>query len=144
MRHNVSRYLVSVAVILVGLLIAKFGSWWWTQRQWFELESKQLATIDQLRHFPPVGVKRNRWEGDLVTLYNVWGNVTYHPDYSGLSNEQMHTLHLKLEGIIAGTTQENSIESVDRVFELMLQNSPRKDFISRYREIFRAYREAAR
>lgn len=141
MGNNLNRYLVAVAVILIGLLIAKCGSWWWTQREWFKLQNKQLATIEQLGQFPPVGTDQNRWESELITLYNVWANVTYRPDYSGLSNAQMHSLHLKLEKIIAETTRENAIESIDSIFNLMLQNSPREEFITRHRDIFEKYRK---
>ena len=143
MRHSINKYLFAVVVIIASLLIAKFGMWRWTISHFSELQSDQLATIDQLGQFPPAGVEPQQWESSLGTLHNVWANVFCYPEYSGLSSAQMQSLQMKLDEILAETTQDNSIESVDRVFELMLQNSPRKEFISRYREGFQYYRKVA-
>jgi hypothetical protein len=56
----------------------------------------------------------------------------------------MRSLKLKLERIVAETTRENSIESVDRVFQLLLLRGQKIDFISGYRDEFRSLREATR
>lgn len=131
------KYVIVPLLIIVGLVAARLGTWWWTQRQWFDLQAQQLATIERIGEFPPAGWNRNTWKSALITPYNVWGNVTYHPDYSKISNEEMRSLKLKLDRIVAETTRENSIESVDRVFQLLLQRGQKIEFISRHRDEFR-------
>lgn len=51
----------------------------------------------------------------------------------------MRSLQLKLERIVAQTTPENSIESVDQVFQLLLQRGHKTDFISGYRDELLAF-----
>ncbi len=51
----------------------------------------------------------------------------------------MCSLQLKLEQIVAETTPENSIESVDQVFQLLLQRGQKTDFISGFRDEFRTF-----
>jgi hypothetical protein len=133
-----------LAVVLGGVFAARFGAWWWTQREGFDLQAQQMATIKRLGEFPPEGQSREVWENALVTPYNVWGNVTYAPNYSNVGNQEMRSLLTDLEAIVSTTTTENSIESVDRVFQLLLRRGQKTEFISGYREEFRAYFEDAR
>jgi hypothetical protein len=70
--------------------------------------------------------------------------VTYHPNYSHISNDEMRSLQQSLEQIVATTTSENSIESVDQVFQLLLQRGQKTEFISGYRDEFRTYFETMR
>jgi hypothetical protein len=51
----------------------------------------------------------------------------------------MRSLQLELERIVAETTPDNSIESVERVFQLLLQRGQKVDFISGYRDEFRTF-----
>lgn len=141
MRKDHVKYAIASIVIVLGVLTAWFGASWSTQRQWFDLQARQLATIQRLGEFPPAGWKRAAWQNALVTPYNVWGNVTYHPKYSKISNEEMRSLQRKLERIVAETTPDNSIESVDHVFQLLLQRGQKTDFISGYRDEFRTFGE---
>lgn len=136
--------MVLAVVVVGGVFAARFGAWWWTQREWFELQASQMATIKRLGEFPPKGQARETWENALVTPYNVWGNVTYHPNYSHISNDEMRSLQQSLEQIVATTTSENSIESVDRVFQLLLQRGQKTEFVSGYRDEFQAYFETDR
>ncbi|MFM9065267.1 MAG: hypothetical protein ACKOOI_19845 [Pirellula sp.] len=117
------------------------GALWWTERQWFDLQAQQLATIERIGEFPPPGCERATWQNALVSPYNVWGNATYSPRYSKISNEEMRSLQRKLEQIVAETTPDNSIESVDHVFQLLLQRGQKPNFISGYRDEFRTFGE---
>ena len=144
MRLSIRTYAVVAVLIVVGVLAARFGAWWWTQRQWFDLQAQQLATIKRIGEFPPEGQVHERWKNALVTPSNVWGNVTYHPNYSKISNEEMRSLLANLEEIVSTTTPENSIESVDRVFQLLLKRGHKTEFISGYRDEFREYGETIR
>jgi hypothetical protein len=130
---------LTAVLILVCVLATWVGAWWWKHRQWFDLQQRQLATIERIGEFSPVGWDRDAWKNALVTPYNVWGNVTFHPDYSRTSNKEMRTLLRKLEQIVAETTPTNSMESVDRVFQLLLQRGRKTQFISGYRDEFRTY-----
>lgn len=141
MRKDHVKYAIASIVIVLGVLTARFGALCWTQRQWFDLQGQQLATIERIGEFPPTGCERATWQNALVTPYNVWGNVTYHPKYSKISNAEMRSLQRKLERIVAETTPENSIESVDDVFQLLLQRGQKTDFISGYRDVFQKFAE---
>jgi hypothetical protein len=143
-KMNARKVTLAAVFIIVAVFAARFGAWWWTQRQWFDLQAQQLATIERIGEFPPEDRDRERWRNALITPYNVWGNVIYHPNYSHISNEEMLSLQLSLKQIVATTTSENSIESVDRVFQLLLQRGQKTEFISGYRDEFRAYFEATR
>lgn len=136
---SIWKYALAAVFIVVVMLAARFGAWWWTQRQWFDLQAQQFATIERIGEFPPEGQDRERWKNALITPYNVWGNVTYHPNYSHISNDEMLSLQASLEQIVATTTSESSIESVDQVFQLLLQRGQKTEFISGYRDEFRAY-----
>lgn len=144
MKMSIWKYALAAVLIVVVVLAAGFGAWWWMQRQWFDLQAQQLATIERIGAFPPEGQDRERWKNALVTPYNVWGNVTYHPNYSHISNDEMRSLQASLEEIVATTTPENSIESVDRVFQLLLTRGQKTEFISGYRDEFRTHFETAR
>ena len=137
-----SRYpkIVCAAFLIVVVLLAvTVGPSIWTRRLWFDLQAQQLATIERLGDFPPPGWEQRTWKNALVTPYNVWGNVTFTPEYSKISNDEMRTLKAKLEQIVAETTSEKSFESVDRVFQLLLQRGQRTEFISGYRDEFRTF-----
>jgi hypothetical protein len=144
MRTSYKKLLVVAGVILFVVLAAKFAAWWWTQRQWFELQKEQLLTIRRIEAFPPAGWDRRTWKEALIAPHNVWGSVTFSPDYSNISIEEMRSLKLNLEQIVAETTSDNSFESVDRIFQLMLEFGRRKEFISGYRDEFRSYSEQSR
>ena len=133
------KYAAVLFSIVVALLAATVGMSIWTRHVWFDLQAQQLATIERIGDFPPVGWNGATWKNALVTPYNVWGNVTFTPDYSKISNDEMRTLKSKLDQIVAETTRENSIESVDRVFELLLQRGQKIPFIVGYRDEFRTY-----
>jgi hypothetical protein len=109
------------------------------QREWFDLQAQQLATIKRLGDSPPPGWQPRVWQSAVGTPYNVWLNVTYHPDYSKISIEEMRLLQGKLEEIVSQTTPENSLDSVDRVFQLLLERGRRTEFISGYRDEVRSY-----
>jgi hypothetical protein len=53
----------------------------------------------------------------------------------------MRTLLGELEQIVALTTTNNSMESVDRVFQLLLQRGLKTEFVSGFRDEFRTYVE---
>ena len=99
MRKNYWIYAIAAAAVVVVALTAWLGGWWWSQQQWFELQRQQLSTIKRLGEFPPAGWSPNAWKSALVTPYNVWGNVTYHPSYSKISNQEMRLLQFQLEQI---------------------------------------------
>lgn len=126
-------------------MLAALTAWWSTkwsaQRQWFALQHQQMATIQRLEDFPPPGWDPGVWRSALVTPYNVWGNVTYHPGYSHISIDEMRSLQSQLDQIVAETTSENSFDSVDRVFQLLIRRGQKTDFIAGYREEFRMYRD---
>ena len=139
MRIKAWNYVLTPVVLAACVLAMWVAAWSWKQLQWFELQQRQLATIDRIGEFPPNGWDRYAWKNALVTPCNVWGNVTYHPDYSKISSEEMRSLLEELEQIVAETTPANSMESVDRVFELLLQRGRKTEFISGYRDEFRTY-----
>lgn len=134
---NHRRSAIVILSIAVSGVTMWFGSSLWAQRQWFDLQAQQMATIRRIEAFPPLGWEPRSWSNALVIPYNVWGNVTDHPSYSKISNAEMRSLLSKLEQILAVTTRDNSSESVDRVFSLLLQRGQKSDFISAYREEFR-------
>ena len=139
MRTPYRKYAIAAIVIVLGVLTAAIGMRSWARREWFDLQARQLATIKRLEEFPPGGCDQRTWENALITPYNVWGNVTYNPDYSNISNEEMRSLQMKLEQIVAETTPENSFESVDRVYQLLLERGRNTEFISAYRDEFRGW-----
>jgi len=112
---------------------------WQIQRQWFALQTQQRATILQLERFPPTDWDRDIWNNFIVLTHNVWGNAVYSPSYSEISNQEMRVLKVRLEQILAETTPNNSIDSVDQVYQLLLQRSEKTAFISPYRESFHTY-----
>lgn len=130
-----------LVVVAIGLA-SWLGPIWWMQRQWFALQREQMSTIMRLGELPPTGWSRDGWRNAVVTLHNVWGNVTYHPTYSGIDVPQMRSLQSDLDRILGETTAENCLESVDRVFELLLPYGKDPRFITGYRDEFRRYREA--
>ena len=134
------RYLKIVAAtffIVLVLFAVTVGPSIWTRRVWFGLQAQQLATIKRLGDFPPPGWEQKTWKNALVTPYNVWGNVTFTPEYSKISNDEMRALKDKLEQIVDKTNRDNSIESVDRVFQLLLDQGQRTPFITGYRDALR-------
>lgn len=141
-RLQAMNYRKSGIAILVAVLVgftAWFGTVSWKKRQWFELQSQQLATIKRLEKFPPAGWDPVTWRNALVTPYNVWGNVTYSPSYSAISNAEMRALQSNLDQIVAEATTENSMECVDRVFAILLHRGWKTQFITGYRDEFRAF-----
>jgi hypothetical protein len=125
-------------VILAALIgcAVKFGIWWWTNREWKDIQSRQMAAISSLADVPPEGWFRFDWEEEVITLYNAWGNVTFTSEYSGLSNTEMRLLAIELEGIVSKATPANCFEKVDQIFVLMLRFSKSPEFVSRNREYF--------
>ena len=145
MQMNSLKYFGLALLVIVGVLTAKIGAWWWMQREWFDLQVQQLATIERIGEFPPPGWDPKLWKNVVITPYNVWGNVTYHPNHhSNISIDEMRSLQTTLDQIVTETTRENSIESVDRIFQLMLQRGHETDFISWYHDLFRKQTRASR
>lgn len=137
----VRRRTVAAAVVLV-LVLALFVVGWSVnrQRQWFALQRQQLQTVLRLEQQRPSGWSAAAWENAVVTTHNVWGNVTYAPEYSGLSLTEMQRLQQRLEEIVANTTAENSRDSLDQVFELLLSlPRARREFITGYRDEIRSW-----
>jgi hypothetical protein len=135
----------SVAMAVLAICAALVMWWvpaWWTQRQWFALQAQQMATIRRLEAMPPPGWDRGAWRNALVTVNNVWGNVTYTPAYSKLTVAEMRALQTRLEQVLAETSPANSVESVDRVFALLLEQGRKTVFITGYREEFREYQRS--
>ena len=131
---------ITFVLIVTAALAVWIGEASWRMRQWFALQSQQLATIKEMEEFVPAGWSSDAWRNALVTLYNVWGNVTYHPSYSQLTIAQMRDMQSRLGEIRARTTPENAIESVDKIFELLTQRcSNKSEFITGFREEFRSF-----
>ncbi|WP_442481955.1 hypothetical protein [Aeoliella sp. SH292] len=95
-----------------------------------------MAAISSLADVPPEGWFRFDWKEEVITPYNVWGNITYTPEYSGLSNDEMRLLAIELDGIVSKATSANCFEKVDQIFMLMLRFSKNPEFVSRHREEF--------
>ena len=136
---NFRRRAFIALLFLAGISSAVIAVRWQTQRQWFALQTQQRATILQLERFPPTGWERDIWNNFVGLAHNVWGNVVYSPSCSQISNEEMLTLKMDLDRILAETTPHNSIESVDRVYRLLQRRGKNIEFISMYRDSFRTY-----
>lgn len=132
-------FLTFAAVIGIVAILIAMGRAMWLQQQWFELQQQQLGAIEKIAAYPPPGWEQAAWNNALITPYNVWGNVTYSPNYSKISNSEMQELRRQLEQIAAETNHSNSIESVDRVFELLLKRGQKIKFITEYRKEFKTY-----
>jgi hypothetical protein len=132
----------AILLVTVAALALWLGPPWWRQRQWFALQSRQMATIQRFETFPPSGWDHGAWRNALVTPYNVWGNVTYTPAYSKISISEMQELQTQLDRILAETSPDNSAESIDRIFGILLQRGQRTEFITGFRDEFRAYHDA--
>ncbi len=132
------RFLIGVITVAV-IMIAVFPlvRSWWTMRQWFGINSDQQSTIMMLTEHPPRNVSKADWEDALAIVPTIWGNVTFHPDYSGLSKGDMHALHLRLKRLVAQSNRDNAYETADSVFEMMHEWSPKTRFIEGYRDQFR-------
>ena len=133
----------SVKVVSAVIVMATVATWigrdMWLRRDWFEIQAQQLAAIKELEAYRPSGWEQRAWNNALVTPYNVWGNVIFSPDYSKIGNVEMRELKQQLDRIVAETNSGNSIESVDRVFSLLLQLGQRIEFITNYRAEFKTY-----
>lgn len=127
---------VAVTLVLVTAL-AWMGYAWRTQQRWFELNRQQRATIQRLEQFPPSGTDAGQWEQVIGTLHNVWGNVTYDPSHCGLNKDDMSELQRRLEGILQQTTSDNSIESCDRIYRILLEFAKNPRFVSGFHDEFR-------
>ena len=137
---SIGKLVLLLVLVLGGVLVIRFTKTAIAHRQWFDLQEQQLQTIKRLEAFPPPGCSARVWESAIVTPYNIWGNVTYHPEYSKISNKEMLALKLELDAIVAETNDENGFESVDRVFDLLLQRGQKIEFISGYRDEIREWR----
>ena len=62
----------------------------------------------------------------ITTPYNVWGNVTFDPIHSNISNWQMLHVEQKLDQIVTGT----NAASVDQVFQLLLSLDLKTEFVT--------------
>lgn len=136
---NLRRTAVLILLAIAAGVVAWFGLTIRQQRQWHDQLDQQLATIRRLEAFPPEGWSAGAWRSALLSPYNVWGNALYTPDYSGLSNAEMRAIQAELDVILAETTSENSIESVDRIYDLLLEHSDKTEFITGYRDEIREY-----
>lgn len=128
--------------VMTVIVMAAIAGWWLTmrstERKWFAIQRQQLALINQLAEFPPPVSDARAWREEIVTLHNVWGNVTFSPSYSQLTVTEMLSLQHDLEQILATTSAESSHLSVEQVFELLLERGQKPDFINGYREDFRS------
>ena len=132
----------SVALAILGIIVLLATAWTigaplLEQRAWFGVHREQLATIRKLNEFPPAGWTKHAWNNVVTTTHNVWGNVIYHPASSGLKHPEMVMLKHQLERIVAETNTDNSIESIEAVYTLLLQHGRKADFIIPYRDEFR-------
>src|SRR5687768_14499920 len=107
-------------LIMACITIAWLGRAWWIQKQWFSLQQEQMATIMRLQSLPPDANRRDEWREVIVMLHNVWGNVTFAPSYSEITNAEMEALQRRLTEIVEATTPENSIDSVDRIYGILM------------------------
>ena len=134
------RKFIFAAVSAVTIVAAfPFVRGWWNQRQWFVIYSEQKATIELLADHPPTNVTPSEWRNVVEIVPTIWGNVTFHPDYSGLSIDQMRAFQLRLQRLVDTTTGDTAYKSVDSVFEMMHEFSPNTRFIEGYREEFRRH-----
>tara|TARA_R110002111_G_scaffold258592_1_gene327844 strand:+ start:75 stop:533 length:459 start_codon:yes stop_codon:yes gene_type:complete len=134
------RKLICAVVSAVTVIAAfPFARNWWTLRQWFAIYSEQKATIELLADHPPTNVAPSEWRNVVAIVPTIWGNVTFHPDYSGLSNDEMRTLQRRLQRLVDQTTGDTAYKNVDSVFEMMHEFSPKTRFIEGYREEFRRH-----
>lgn len=133
-----SRRKLTIAFVSAVIVIAafSFARSCWTLRQWFAIYSEQKATIELLADHPPTNIAPSEWRNAVAIVSTIWGNVTFHPDYSGLSNDEMRTLQLRLQSLVDQTTGDTAFNSVDSVFEMMHEFSPKTRFIEGYREEF--------
>ncbi|MCO8125417.1 hypothetical protein NHH03_27005 [Stieleria sp. TO1_6] len=132
--------LIFAAVSAVAIIAAfPFARDRWNLRQWFVIYSEQKATIELLADHPPTNVAPSEWRNVVEIVPTIWGNVTFHPDYSGLSNEQMRALQLRLQRLVDKTTGDTAYKSVDSMFEMMHEFAPNTRFIEGYREEFRRH-----
>ncbi len=132
----------SVALVIAGIVGLSAIAWTiaaplFEQRAWFAVHREQSATIRKLNEFPPAGWNKRAWSNIVTTANNIWGNVIHHPDSSGLERREMIQLEHELEQIVAGTNSDNSIESIEQVYALLLQQGRKADFIIPYRDEFR-------
>jgi hypothetical protein len=131
----------STTVPLLVLILVALAFWlgrsWSLQWEWSDLDQRQRATILRLKQFPPPGISTESWNNEIITLHNVWGNVTYTPTYSGLSNADMQTLLSKLNQLVNKATPENSVATVDRVYALLLERATNRSLVTGYRAQFR-------
>jgi hypothetical protein len=134
-----TRRRVATAAVLAFLVIAIYpvARDWHARRQWFQIQSQQLAAIDKLRDYPPDGVNANVWDNLINDTYNVWANVTYAPTYSNISNTEMRDLKRKLDEVVANTSSRNSPASVDQVYGLLLSLDFKTEFVTGYHDEFR-------
>ena len=68
----------------------------------------------------------------MTTAYNVWGNTLYIPE-SATEAEMSHLLG-RLEEIVGNANPDNSLTSLEQVFDVLLERDPNSDFIRRYRD----------
>lgn len=136
---NFRRWVIIALLLVAGMSAAAIGVRWQSHRQWRALQVEQRATILELERFPPMGWDRDVWRNLIVDAHNVWGNVIYSPSHSEVSIEEMQSLTVELDRILAETTPNNSTESVDRVYRLLLQRGEKTEFISAYRDSLRTY-----
>jgi hypothetical protein len=139
---NYRKTALAILLVVVAGVAVWLGSAVWNQRQWRALQAGQMATILRLGEVPPPGWNQGAWRNALVTPHNVWGNVIYHPSSSGVKIDEMRGLQLRLNQIVDDATTQNSFESVDRVFALLLEQGRQTEFISGFREEFQSHRDA--
>lgn len=129
---------LGLLVMVVVVLTFYVGRAWSQRQQWSDLDQRQRAAILRLQAVPPAGENAAGWDEAITTLHNVWGNVTFAPSYSGLSNADMQMLLTKLEQCVSETTPDNSIATVERIYALLLDETKNRQFVTGYRDEFRA------
>jgi hypothetical protein len=124
---------IAVATWVVTLILSSIEKRW----RFFDARDKQWATINRIGNYPPAGWTTAAWQNAVVMPYNVWGNVIWEPDSA--TPDEMSYLQSGLDRIVSETTTANSVESVDRVFALLLElkgDGRSGDFIRRHRAGF--------
>lgn len=134
---NRRRIFAIVCSMGLAWLMYPIGHNWWASRQWFEIQGMQRAVIIKLVAHPPNDLSESGWQNAVITLHNVWGNVTFSPEYSSLTNEEMTQLLEQLETITEETNNENAYSKADSIYDLMHSWSPKSRFIEGYRDELR-------
>jgi hypothetical protein len=135
---NWRRTTLGLLILVLVALAFYLGRGWSLRQEFSRLDQRQRAAILRLQQVPPPGENATAWSEVIITLHNVWGNVTFAPSYSGLSNADMQALLAKLEQWVSEATPDNSVATVERIYALLLERAKDPRFVTGYRDEFRA------